>query len=267
MAVRERMTQPARIVSLVPSTTESVCELGYAAQLVGCTRYCEEPAALLASVRRVGGTKNPSREAIVSLRPDLVLANAEENRPEDIDWLQSRVRVVVQTPKTVVEAGLRLRDLAEVLGALETVQPFLLRIEARIAAAQVAALRAPPLTVFYPIWCKPWMSIRGDTFVHDVLRVVGLTNITADAATRYPEIDLDLVRSRHPDAVLLSSEPWAFSDDDRTTFLRERTFGAAAVELCDGRDFCWHGVRLADGLGRALRTAARLRRAVGRRDE
>lgn len=261
------MVSPVRIVSLVPSSTESVCVLGRGDRLVGCTRYCEEPAAELAAVARVGGTKNPAREVIAGLCPDLILANAEENRPEDIAWLAERARVLVQTPRTVVEAARHLRELAQVLGAEDAVQPFLLRIEARIAAAQVAAVKATPLAVFYPIWRKPWMTVNGDTFVHDVLRVVGLRNIAAAAPTRYPEIDLEQVRSHRPDAVLLPSEPWAFVPNDREDLAREGVFGTSVVELCDGRDFCWHGVRIADGIGRALDLAARLRRAVRRRDE
>jgi ABC-type Fe3+-hydroxamate transport system substrate-binding protein len=259
------MTTPARIVSLVPSTTESVCALGRGAALVGCTRYCEEPAGELAGVTRIGGTKNPSRQAIVGLRPDLVLANAEENRPEDVDWLRERLPVVVQTPRNVVEAAMHLRELAQALGVPEAVHPFLLRIEARLAAAEVATLETAPIAVFYPVWCKPWMSVNSDTFVHDMLRTVGLRNVSADAGARYPELTLDEVRGLRPDAVLLPSEPWAFSADDRDTFARERTFGTSVVELCDGRDFCWHGVRIADGLGRALDLAARVRAAVARR--
>lgn len=259
------MMPKARIVSLVPSTTESLCALGRGSALVGCTRYCEEPAAELVAVPRVGGTKNPDREAIVALRPDLVVANAEENRIEDIDWLRARFEVVVHTPRTVVEAARCLRDLALQLDALEAVQPFLLRIEAQLAAAEVAALGGTTLRVFYPVWCKPWMSINRDTYVHDVLRTAGMDNVVAHAADRYPEVALEDVRSLRPDAVLLPSEPWSFTAADVERFLRERTFGAARIEACDGRDFCWHGVRMADGLGHALAVAARLRRAVARR--
>lgn len=243
---------PRRIVSLVPSSTESIVALGSGAALVGCTRYCTEPADGLAPVARIGGTKNPSRDAIARLDPDLVVANGEENRSEDIDWLAARTEVLVQTPRTVVDAAAALRALAARLDRLEAVQPFLLRIEARLAAAAVARLGRTPVRVFYPIWCKPWMSIGADTFVHDVLRTVGAVNVCGDAAARYPEVSLDRVVAAGVDAVLLPSEPWEFGPDDRERMLAERTFGAAAVALCDGRDFCWHGVRMADGLGRAL---------------
>ncbi|MBL9076875.1 MAG: ABC transporter substrate-binding protein [Planctomycetes bacterium] len=253
------MSGPRRIVSLVPSTTESVCGLGHGAALVGCTRWCEEPAAQLAQVQRIGGTKNPDREAVLALAPDLVLANAEENRAEDLAWLQQRVPVLVQTPRSVREAAAALRELAQALGDVEAAVPWLLRIEAELAAAEVERLRAAPLRAFYAIWRKPWMSVNADTFVHDALRCSGFANVTAALPVRYPEVDLAAVRALAPDVVLLPSEPWAFTAADRDALQHEGTFGSAVVAVCDGRDFCWHGVRMAEGLGRARRLAAALR--------
>lgn len=249
----------SRIVSLVPSTTESVCELGAGDRLVGCTRYCTEPAAQLGAVARIGGTKNPSLERIAALRPDLVLGNAEENRVEDLSWLQERFPVLVQTPCTVVEAAHGLRELADRLGAREALTPHLLRIEAQLAAAAVATLGRRPLRVFYAIWAKPWMSINRTTFIHDVLRVAGADNVCADEATRYPEVTPDLVQSRGPAAVLLPDEPWEFGPEALEELTREARFGRARLTLCSGRDFCWHGIHLADGIGRAVELVERLR--------
>jgi len=243
----------------VPSTTETVCELGAGTRLVGCTRYCTEPAAGLAGVVRVGGTKNPSRERIASLDPDLVLVNAEENRIEDIAWLRARWPVLEQTPRSVRQAADALRELAERLDAAETVTPFLLRIEAQLAAAATSQLGRGPVPVFYAIWRKPWMSVNRDTFVHDVLRIAGAQNVCADAPARYPEIAVADVLGQRPAIVLLPSEPWAFTDVERAELERERTFGMARLLLCDGRDFCWHGTRMADGLGRAAELVSRSR--------
>jgi len=242
----------------VPSTTESVCELGALNRLVGCTRYCTEPAAQLAAVARVGGTKNPSREQLLRQQPDLVLCNAEENRPEDIEWLQSRVPVFVQTPRTVIEAAADLRALAERLDLREAVAPWLLRIEAQLTAAAVEGLRQRPLRVFYAIWRKPWMSINRDTYIHDALRIVGATNVCADHASRYPEVSLESVVAQGVDLVLLPSEPWEFDAEQLEELRASRAFGAARLELCDGRDYCWHGVRMATGLGRALASMVRV---------
>lgn len=251
-----------RIVSLVPSTTESVCALGLGAALVGCTRYCTEPAEVLAAVPRVGGTKNPDKDAVLALRPDLVLVNAEENRAEDIEWLAARAPVLVQTPRSVPAAAACLRELAEVIGVPEAVVPFLLRIEAQLAAAAVECLPGPPLRTFYAIWRKPWMTVGADTFVHDVMQRVGLANVVETREPRYPTLALDEIRALRPRIVLLPSEPWEFTEHERRELVRERAFGDAIVELCDGRDFCWHGVRMADGLGRIRRLGERLRAAA-----
>ena len=249
----------ARIVSLVPSTTESVCALGAGTRLVGCTRYCTEPEEQLASVARVGGTKNPARERIAALRPDLVLGNAEENRAEDLAWLGERFPVLVQTPRSVVEAAAALRELAARLDAVGAVQPFLLRIEAQLAAAAAGNLGKEPVPVFYAIWKKPWMSINRDTFVHDVLRIAGARNVCADEAARYPEVDVERGPAQRAALVLLPNEPWEFTAAQRDELAAACVFGDARLVLCDGRDFCWHGTRMADGLGRARELVARAR--------
>jgi ABC-type Fe3+-hydroxamate transport system substrate-binding protein len=241
---------PSRIVSLVPSSTESVAALGAGARLVGCTRYCTHPAAELALVARVGGTKNPDREQVLQLRPDLVLGNAEENRPEDLEWLAERVPVLVQTPRTVVEAARDLRALAQRLDALPHVEPVLLRIEAWLTAAAAATIGRARARVFYAVWPKPWMSANRDTFVHDVVRLGGCENVMAAAAERYPQVSPATVDA---DLVLLPSEPWAFDERQRDELAAARTFGAARLALCDGRDFCWHGIHMAEGLGHAFR--------------
>jgi ABC-type Fe3+-hydroxamate transport system substrate-binding protein len=253
---------PQRIVSLVPSTTESVCAFGRGSDLVGCTRYCEQPVAELAGVRRVGGTKNPAREVVLALAPDLVLANAEENRAEDIEWLGARVPVLVQTPRTVAEAAACLLELADRIGVPAAAQPFVQRIDQQVAAAATANRHRPPVAVYYPIWRRPWMTINGDTFVHDVLRCAGMRNVAAGAAPRYPVVSVEAVQAWRPDAVLLPSEPWCFTPEDRDECARQRMFATSVVELCDGRDFCWHGVRLADGLARASRLADSLAHTI-----
>ena len=258
---------PQRIVSLVPSTTESVCEFGLAERLVGCTRYCTEPVAALHSVRRIGGTKNPDRDAIAQMRPDLVLGNAEENRPEDLDWLRQRVPVLVHTPRTVPEAAQCLRELAVRIGVDGEAQPYLLRIEAQLAAAGAELLAAPlqrPLRVYYAVWAKPWMSANRDTFVHDVLQRLGAENVCAADADRYPTLAPESAVARGLDAVLLPSEPWEFDARQRDELRAQCTFGDARLVLCDGRAFCWHGVRMADGLGDARRLLHQLRLGLAR---
>jgi ABC-type Fe3+-hydroxamate transport system substrate-binding protein len=242
---------PQRVVSLVPSTTETVCRIGAAPRLVGCTRYCTEPEGALAGVPRLGGTKNPARDAILRQRPDLVLANAEENRPEDVAWLAERVPVLVQTPRTVREAAADLRTLATTLGLAGAARPFVDTIDAWLAAGDGTPAPARPLRVYYAIWRQPWMSVGRDTFVHDVLRLCGAENVCADEPARYPAVDPATAVQRDTGVVLLASEPWAFDDAQRDELAAARVFGAARLATCDGRDFCWHGVHMAAGLPRA----------------
>lgn len=245
---------PQRLVSLVPSTTESVCALGAGARLVGCTRYCTEPKDGFPQAARVGGTKNPKREQIAALRPDLVLANAEENRPEDLDWLAARMPVLTQTPRTVAEATAALVDLAARLGCGGE---LVAAITAATAARPLAA--APrPLRAYYAIWRKPWMTVSADTFVHDVMAQSGFANVAADAPARYPELAPDDAVARGVEVVLLASEPWTFDEAQRAELAAARLFGDARVVLCDGRDFSWHGVHVATGLAAARRLRAGL---------
>ncbi len=246
------MSAQPRIVSLIPSSTESVVALG-GGRLVGCTRYCTEPAFALRDVPRVGGTKNPALERIAALAPDLVLVNGEENRRPDIDWLRARFRVLEQTPTSVALAVAALRELAAVLGgaAEAAVGPMAQAIEAARAAAladaSVARRRA-----FYPVWCKPWMGVNATTFVHDVLQIAGVDNVTADLPARYPEVTPAAIAANGVDVVLLPDEPWRFDAVQRDELAAARTFGSAQLRLCSGRDFCWHGVHLATGLPRAV---------------
>jgi ABC-type Fe3+-hydroxamate transport system substrate-binding protein len=232
--------------------TETVCLLGAADRLVGCTDWCTEPAASLAGTARLGGTKNPKLERVAGLDPDLIVVNGEENRAEDIAWLRTRFPVLEHTPRSVPDAGRAVRDLAVQLDALELAEPLLLRIEASIARAEVEAVARAPVRVFYAIWKKPWMSINADTYIHDVLQRAGAANVCAGLANRYPEARPAMFAGE-VDVVLLPSEPWEFGAADRDEVRRAKLFGARAdAVLCDGRDFCWHGARTAEGLGRAL---------------
>jgi ABC-type Fe3+-hydroxamate transport system substrate-binding protein len=232
--------------------TETICVLGAAARLVGCTDWCKEPADALGGVTRLGGTKNPRLERAVSLAPDLVVVNGEENRAEDIAWLRARCPVLEHMPRNVIDAAAALRDLGVRLEALELAEPLLLQIEAGIARAEVEALAREPVRVFYAIWKKPWMSINADTYIHDVLQRAGAINVCAGFDNRYPVVEPAVVAA-DVEVVLLSSEPWDFGAADRDEILAAKLFGERArVVLCDGRDFCWHGARTAAGLGRAV---------------
>ncbi len=240
---------PSRLVSLVPSLTELLFALGAGRCVVGVTRFCVRPAATR-GIRRVGGTKTPDLRAIRALEPDLVIANAEENRREDIEGLtKAGVPVYVTFPKTVAEAIGLARRLAGVLALPDGGEAIAGRLEAAHRAA-LARSGTRPL-VFCPIWKRPWMSFNDDTFAHDMLVVAGGDNVCAGAAARYPIVDAGLLATCRPEIVLLPSEPYRFGERDLDDVRALFAAAAAAppiVRFVDGQALTWYGPRIDWGL-------------------
>ena len=223
---------PARVVSLVPSLTEAVAATA-PGLLVGATDYCVHPGDL--DVGRVGGTKWPSLDAVLRLRPDLVLANAEENRREDIDALRAAgMRVWVTYPRTLDEAFVSLRRMFAALGAAA---PAWLA-EAEAAWAEPGKTRYVRRAVI-PVWRRPWVVLGSGTFAGDVLTRLGVTNLYAEAAERYPRPSLDEIRAAEPDLVVLPDEPYAFSNVDGP-----ESFPGVACAFVSGRHLTWYGPSL-----------------------
>jgi ABC-type Fe3+-hydroxamate transport system substrate-binding protein len=223
-----------RIVSLVPSLTELVAWFGLSERLVGRTRFCTEPGWLAGRVTVIGGTKNPRVDRIVSLAPDLVLANREENRREDVEALRAAgLAVVLTDPNTVAGAVAMVRELGALLGAEE--RAALLARDTEVAAAGGAASGR---RVFVPIWKDPWMGMGSASYGHDVLRAAGATNVL-DGRDRYPEVTLEEVAALAPDIVLLPDEPYPFKDSDRAQF-----DGIAPARVVDGKLLWWYGPRM-----------------------
>lgn len=241
-----------RIVSLVPSMTETLFELGHGEQLVACTRYCAEPEGPLRFVPRVGGTKNPDLEQIASLEPDLVVVNSEENRAEHIGWLGERFTVLESMPRTAVEAGLAVKALGDAIGAADEAEAIQLAIEAELARAEVEGIGLQPVRTFYAIWKSPWMAVNRETYIHDVLTRAGARNVTAERPGRYPVVPIEAMAGLGAELVLLPSEPFVFNALHREELVQSKAFGDAKVLLCDGRDFCWHGARTPKGIARAV---------------
>ena len=243
--------RPDRLVYLVPSLTELLFALGAGDLLVGVTRFCLEPRAAR-DIRRVGGTKNPEITVIRELTHDLVIANAEENRREDVEALAaSAVPVYVTFPKTVDGAIGLVRRLADVLGRSDAGATLAARLEAACCMSDATPAGARPL-VFCPIWKRPWMSFNRDTFAHDMLSVAGGDNVCADASARYPVVDAQSVHRRRPDIVLLPSEPYPFAPrdlDDLQQLLAPCSGAPPIVRFIDGQALTWYGPRIDWGLG------------------
>jgi ABC-type Fe3+-hydroxamate transport system substrate-binding protein len=243
---------PARIVSLIPSTTELLCRLGLGSALVGITAYCREPADLLRGKTRIGGEKDPDLARIRALAPDLVIANVEENRREDVEALRaSGLAVHVTYPRTVAGAIAMIRELGQVTGTQARATALADELEARLAEARAATAGRPPVRAFYAIWREPYMTVGPDTYIHDVMAACGAANVFADAAQRYPVVTLDEVAARRPEVILLPDEPFRFRRAHLADFAPYGDVPAVRndrVHLVDGKASSWHGPRLADAL-------------------
>ncbi len=221
--------RPERVVCLVPSLTEAIAATGESL-LVGATDWCTHPAGL--AVTRVGGTKNPDTDAIRALRPDVVIANEEENRAPDIATLRTAgVPVWVTAPQTVPEG---LASLGRMLAALGLGHPPWLD---EAAEAWRVPYLGPRRTAVVPIWRRPWMALGRDTFAGDLLCRLGVDNALADAAERYPRITLDDLPDY--DLVVLPDEPYPFSPTDGP-----EAFGGRPVACVSGRHLTWYGPSL-----------------------
>jgi len=212
-----------RIVSLVPSSTETLLALG--ADVVACTKYCEQP-----SLAHVGGTKNPDIEAIVALAPDVVAVDREENRREDADALRAAgIELFVSEVTSLRDAVDVVDRLAQLVGA----EGAPMVVDETIERAEVA--------VFVPIWRRPWMSISAATYGGSLLAHLGCRLVTAQATDAYPEVELAAVADMAPDAILVPSEPYEFSDEHLVE-LGAAVPGATVVRV-DGQDLFWWGSR------------------------
>ena len=238
-----------RVVSLVPSLTEAVA-LSAPGVLVGATDWCTHPADL--EVTRIGGTKNPKIERILGLRPDLVVANEEENRAPDLAALRAAgIEVLVTEVRDVPRA---FRELERVLTACGT------RTRPRWLDEAEAAWSALPdpdrrTTAVVPIWRRPWMVLGRDTFAGDVLGRLGVDHLYTAHEDRYPRIPLQELRAAAPDVVVLPDEPYRFTADDGP-----EAFPGLPCALVSGRHLTWYGPSLAEApevLGAALRAALR----------
>ncbi|MBI2390685.1 MAG: ABC transporter substrate-binding protein [Deltaproteobacteria bacterium] len=279
---------PRRVVSLVPSDTLTVARLLGVDALVGRTDYCIEPAGEVERVPSVGGTKDYSVEKILDLRPDVVIANQEENTRATLEKLaQEGAAVFVVFPRRVEDGVALVARYARLFGvegdarAKELVRACHRALEAQRAVREGLV----PLRTFCPIWMDPLMTVNGDTYISDALDLAGAQNVFADRErryplaadlgnapplppervegrdTRYPRVTFEEVVARAPEAIVLPDEPHPFSEDDAARF-RALDVPAAKrgrVAHVDGKDVCWYGAWAAEGIPRLAATIAALR--------
>jgi len=233
---------PPRVVSLVPSATETLIALGVTP--IACTRFCEQPG-----LPTVGGTKNPDVAAIVALTPDLVIVNDEENRREDADALAAAgLAVHSMSPRSVVDVGPAVRALCTAVGAAVPAPFGPGEWEAWIESVRVGHTR----DAFVAVWRRPWMSLAADTYGASLLALLGVGNVFGDAHERYPEVELEAVAARAPGVIMLPSEPYAF--EPRHADEIARAAPGVPVVFVDGRDLFWWGIRTPEAAARLAQT-------------
>jgi ABC-type Fe3+-hydroxamate transport system substrate-binding protein len=232
-----------RIVSLCPSTTETLVAFGLGDQLVGITRFCIHPADAVRSIPKVGGTKDPKRERIAALEPDLVFMNEEENRAEDHQWLSERFEVDVSLPRGPEEVPDLLRRWGRRLGREKEAEQWAEAIARRVIdlPPRRGEVRTPFL---YLIWRNPWMATGTATYVDRLLEWGGGRNAIRDIG--YPEVDLAQWATEPHLQVLLPDEPFPFVERHRAEV--QALLPRSQVRLVNGDDCCWHGVRTLRGL-------------------
>ena len=254
-----------RLVSLCPSLTELVFDLGLGDSLVGRTKFCVHPEGLVERVETVGGTKNPKVARVVELAPDLVLMNEEENRREDAEALAAAgVACHTSMPRTAAETAAMVRSIGAAVGRGERAEEIASDIERRAARVRRAAAPRARVRYAYLIWREPLMAAGAATFVDGLLALAGGENVLADRAERYPAVSEAELAAAHPDAVLLSTEPFPFADRhaaelaERTGIARER------FHIVDGELLSWHGSRTPAGIDYAERVILQVSASGGR---
>ena len=249
-----------RIVSLCPSLTELVFDLGRGGELVGRTKFCIHPADRVGAVEKVGGTKNPKIDRIVELAPDLVLLNAEENRREDAEALETAgITCHVSFPRTALETAAMVRSIAAAVQAAPEGDRIAREIETRHARVVESARGRDPVRFAYLIWRDPWMTVNADTFVSALLTDAGGENVFASLPERYPTItDADL-RAAEPHVVLLSTEPFPFKPSHGDELASASGVSRERFEIVDGELLSWHGSRTPAGIDYAEQVVGRAR--------
>ncbi len=238
-----------RLISLCPSLTELVFDLGRGHDLVGRTRFCIHPAEAVDAIERVGGTKNPKLDRILELAPDLVLMNEEENRREDAEALMAAgVRVHSSMPRTASDTAAMVRSIADALGSAKAGAGIAADIEQRAARVRDAARARPPVTFAYLIWRDPWMTVNDDTFIAELLGMAGGRNVFGAHSERYPEVTLDALASADPRLVCLSSEPFPFAEKHIEELVAALGWSRERFALVDGELLSWHGSRTPRGI-------------------
>ena len=255
----ERAQESARIVSLVPSLTELVCELGLATQLVGRTGFCIHPREILKAVPKVGGTKDVDLAKVRALAPTHVLLNIDENKESAAEALAQFVpKLIVTHPLGPADNPPLYRLIGGIFGREQAAEALCAQFAQAHDALREAARAWPRQRVLYLIWKDPWMTVARDTYISRTLALAAWDSVPANATARYPEIELDADSLRAAQLVLLSSEPYRFRQRHVDALRALPALRGRIVALIDGEMTSWYGSRAIAGMEYLRRFRAQL---------
>lgn len=232
---------PSRIISLVPSQTELLYELGAENTTIGITKFCVRPKEWFRNKTKIGGTKNINLNKIKSLNPDLIIGNKEENEQKQIEELIRNYPVWLSNIKTLNEATEMIKSIGNIIGKNKKAQSITNKIEN--AFKKITPFNGKNNRVAYIIWNNPIMCAGADTFINDMLNRCGFKNIFfGERKSRYPEITAERLKQLSPDFIFLSSEPFPFKEKHAKQF--KAACPNAIIKFVDGELFSWYGSRL-----------------------
>ncbi|KQC33160.1 hypothetical protein AAU57_07425 [Nonlabens sp. YIK11] len=249
---------PQRIISLVPSQTELLFDLGLEDKIVGITRFCVHPEKALKEKRVVGGTKKVVKKRLIDLQPDLIICNKEENTMEMVEICSSICPIYVSDVSTLEDALEMIQHIGHLTASTEKARDIIEKIQ---VSFQQFSDELETKSALYLVWKKPYMTVGRDTFIHDMMRLAGFENVMG-THTRYPQLEMDQIVKQRPEVILLSSEPYNFSENDKAEFdtaFKERSDAEVYGErgrttkanlpqprilIVDGEPFSWYGSRL-----------------------
>ncbi|NQX96966.1 MAG: ABC transporter substrate-binding protein [Flavobacteriales bacterium] len=235
----ELVSTPKRIISLVPSQTELLYDLGLEQEVVGITKFCIHPNNWFKSKNRVGGTKTVDFEKIAALQPDLIIANKEENTQLEIEELQKRYPVYVSDISNLEESLQMIQQIGEITAKENESKKIVNKIQTEFEL--LSNIKFKKRTALYFIWKSPYMSINQNTFINDMMQRCGFQNLI-DGDTEYPIVTEEQILELNPDFIFLSSEPYPFKEKHLKDL--QNICSDTEIILVDGEYFSWYGSRL-----------------------
>lgn len=233
--------KPVRLISVVPSLTELLFDLGLEQNLIGRTRFCIHPKPQVKNLPIIGGTKNLKIDKIVELQPSLIIANKEENTKEQIYQISTTVPVWVSDIMTIEDDLNAILTIADLCGASYLGQKLYHNKKSILLSLRNRYLQLPKIKVLYMIWRDPYMGVASNTYIHSMLEWLGFANVL-EKYNRYPKLLTSDLAVLEPDIIFLSSEPYPFNHSHVSEF--SRLFPNSKIILVNGELFSWYGSRL-----------------------